>query len=132
MYQTVYHMVYYLATHLLKTISFCVGCILLDKITSMQCCCFHRDAVYFRVFRYSKFISLIWKEPFITKFECHELQEDYFSVQGHFVYPRKILYRFQLTEIRSHVSIRMAQSKRPNAHQSATYVRTPLARQNVV
>jgi hypothetical protein len=90
----------------------------------MYCSCFHGEDVYFRVFRYSEFISLIWKEPFMTKFECHKLQEGYFSVQGYFEYPRKILCRFQLIEIKSHVSIRKTQSKRPYAHQSATYVRT--------
>jgi hypothetical protein len=31
-------------------VSFCVGYILLDKITSMYCCCFHRDAVLFKVY----------------------------------------------------------------------------------
>jgi hypothetical protein len=67
---------------------------------------------------------MIWKEPFMTNFECHKLQEGYFSVQGYFEYPRKILYRFQLREIESHVSVWTTQSKRPDAHQSATYVRT--------
>jgi hypothetical protein len=60
----------------------------------------------------------------MTKFECHKLQEDYFSFQGYFVYPRKILCRFQLREIGSHVSARKTQSKRLDAHQSTTYVRT--------
>jgi hypothetical protein len=59
----------------------------------------------------------------MTKFECHKLQEGYFSVQGYFEYPRKIMCRFQLKEIGSHVSVRTTQSKRPDAHQSATYVR---------
>jgi hypothetical protein len=72
----------------------------------------------------SEFISLIWKEPFMTKFECHKLQEGYFSVQGYFEYPRKILCRFQLREIRSHDFVQTTQSKRPDAHHSATYVRT--------
>jgi hypothetical protein len=60
----------------------------------------------------------------MTKFECHKLQEGYFSVQGYFEYPRKILCRFQFREIGSHDSIPMTQSKRPDAHQSATYVWT--------
>jgi hypothetical protein len=33
-----------------ECVSFCVGYIMLDKITSMYCCCFHRDAVLFRVY----------------------------------------------------------------------------------
>jgi len=60
----------------------------------------------------------------MTKFKCHKLQEGYFSVQGYFVYPRKILCRFQLREIGSHDSVRTTQSKRQDAHQSTTYVKT--------
>jgi hypothetical protein len=60
----------------------------------------------------------------MTKFECHKLQEGYFNVQGYFEYPRKILCRFQLREIRSHESVQTTQSKRLDAHQSVTYVRT--------
>jgi len=75
-----------------------------DKITIMQCCCFHRDAVYFRVFRYSEFISLIWKEPYYDKLQCYKLQEDYFR---NF---RKILCRFQIKKVGSFISVQMAQS----------------------
>jgi hypothetical protein len=35
--------------------------------------------MYFRVFRYSEFISLMWKEPYYDKLQ---LQEGYFSIQG--------------------------------------------------
>jgi len=41
----------YIYIYIYIYVCFCVGCILLDKITSMYCCCFHRDAVYFRVFK---------------------------------------------------------------------------------
>jgi hypothetical protein len=41
----------------------------------------------------------------MTKFECHKLQEGYFSVQGYFEYPRKILCIFQLREIGTHDSV---------------------------
>jgi hypothetical protein len=34
--------------------------------------------------KYLKFISLRWKEPYYDKFQCHKLQEGYFSVQGRF------------------------------------------------
>jgi hypothetical protein len=60
----------------------------------------------------------------MTKFECHKLQEVYFNVQGYFEYPRKILCRFKLREIGSHESVQTTQSKRLDAHQSITYVRT--------
>jgi len=71
-------------------VSFCVGYILSDKITIMYCCWFHRDAVYFRVFRYSECISLIWKEPHYNKLQVSQASRRLFQCS------RKILYRFQL------------------------------------
>jgi putative heme degradation protein len=41
-----------------------------------------------------------------------------------FLCSRKILCRFQLKEVGSHVSFRTTQSKSPDVHQSATYIRT--------
>jgi len=34
--------------------------------------------------KYSEFISLRWKRPYYDKFQCHKLQEGYFSVQWRF------------------------------------------------
>jgi len=47
---------------------------------------------YFRVFRYSEFISLLWKEPYYDKFQCHKLQKRQFQSS------RKILRSFQLSK----------------------------------
>jgi hypothetical protein len=43
-----------------------------DKITIMYCCCFHRNAVYFKVFRYSEFISLMRKESYYDKLQVSQ------------------------------------------------------------
>jgi hypothetical protein len=34
--------------------------------------------------KYLEFIFLRWKEPYYDKFQCHKLQESYFSIQGRF------------------------------------------------
>jgi hypothetical protein len=75
------------------SVSFCVGCILLDKITSMQCCCFHKDATLSRVYSSAMFF-------------------------------KKILRRFQGSLFWFHVSCPDDMVFRPDAHQSATSIRT--------
>jgi hypothetical protein len=70
-------------TLMYKFVSF-VGCILFTKSLSCNVAIINRDAVYFRIFKV--------------------FQKSYFKCS------RKILCRFQLREVRSHVSIRTAQS----------------------
>jgi hypothetical protein len=82
-----------------------------DKITIMWCCCFHRISVYFRVFRYSKFISLNIERALLWQVLCHKHEEGYFRSS------RKILCRFQIRVVRSKDSVRTLVSQ-------ATSVRT--------
>jgi hypothetical protein len=84
-------------------VSFCVGCILLDKITIMYCCWFHRDAVYFIVFRYSECISRIWKEPHYDMLQVSQASSRLFQCS------RKTMCRFQLKEVGSQASGRKTQ-----------------------
>jgi hypothetical protein len=69
-----------------------ISFILLTKSLSCNVCCLNMDNVYFRVFRYSEFISLIWKGSYYDKFQCHKLQEGNFRVPGRFC------ERFQLSK----------------------------------
>jgi hypothetical protein len=34
--------------------------------------------------KYLEFMSLIWKQPYYDKFQCHKLQQGYFRVPGRF------------------------------------------------
>jgi hypothetical protein len=88
-----------------------------DKITIMYCCYFHRDAVYFRVFRYSEFISRIWEKPYYDKLQCHKLQEGYFRIPGRFCADSN-------SEKSNPLFRPDGQVKHPDAPQSATSVRT--------
>jgi hypothetical protein len=58
------------------------------------------------------------KEPYYDKLQVTQASRRLFQ------YLRKILCRFQLREVGSHVFVRTTQSKSLDAHQSATYVQT--------
>jgi len=66
---------------IMGSVSFCVGYILLDKITIMYCCWFHRDAVsvqslqIFRVYFSDMEMALLWQD------QCHKHQEGIFGLQ---------------------------------------------------
>jgi len=52
---------------------------------------------------YLEFISLIRRKPYYDKFQCHKLQQGYFSVQGRFYIDSNS------AEVESIVSMRTAQ-----------------------
>jgi len=60
----------------------------------------------------------MWKEPYYDKLQVSQASRRLFQCS------RKILCRLQLREVESHVSVWTTQSKSPEAHYSATYVRT--------
>jgi hypothetical protein len=57
-------------------VSFCVGCILLDKITIVYVADFTGMPYQFRVFKYSEFISLIWKGPLYDKISVKSVKKE--------------------------------------------------------
>jgi hypothetical protein len=58
--------------------------ILLTKSLSCNVAILTGIPYYFRVFKFLDIISLIWKEPYYDKFQCHKLQEGNFRVSGRF------------------------------------------------
>jgi hypothetical protein len=59
----------------------------------------------------------MWKKPYYDKLQVSQVSRRLFQ------YSKKILCRFQLREVGSHVSIWTTQSKSPDAHQSVVYYR---------
>jgi hypothetical protein len=74
--------------------------------------------LYFRVFRYSEFISLMWKESYYDKLQVSQASGRLFQCS------RKILYRFQIREVGSQATLRTMWCSRSDAFQLATSVRT--------
>jgi hypothetical protein len=64
--------------------TFLIGCILLTKSLSRNTAISIGMPYIPKSSKYLEFISLRWKEPYYDKFQCHKLQEGYFSVQGRF------------------------------------------------
>jgi hypothetical protein len=71
-----------------------IGFILLTKSLSCNDVVLTGIPFYFRLFRYSEFISLIWKVPYYDKFQCHKASRRQFQSS------RKILWSFQLSRSR--------------------------------
>jgi hypothetical protein len=61
-----------------------IGCILLTKSLLCNIAIFTGMPYMPESSKYLEFISLRWKELYYDKFQCHKLQEGYFSVQGRF------------------------------------------------
>jgi len=86
----------------------CVGCIMFDKIISMQCYCFHRDAILFqslqifRVYFSDVERALLWQVPVFNEDSAQTPTQ-----------------RSRIPSIRSEIPV-----NRLNTHQSATSIRT--------
>jgi hypothetical protein len=85
-----------------ELISF-VGCILLTKSLLCNVAVLIGTLYISESSKYSEFISLIRKRPYYDKFQCHKLQECYFSVPGRFCVDSN------LEEVGFFVSIQTAQ-----------------------
>jgi hypothetical protein len=61
-----------------------IGYILLTKSLSCNVATLTGIPYYFKVFKYSEIIFLIWKGPYYDNFQYHKLQEGNFRVPGRF------------------------------------------------
>lgn len=101
---------------------FLIGCILLTKSLSCNVASFTRMLYILESSKYLEFMSLRWKEPYYDNFQCHKLQESYFSVQGRFYLNSNSeksdpLFPFErLSKSSGRLSVRTTWQYRPDAH----------------